>query len=38
MGGHLVQGNIINRGVVPDEIEIWLHQCFAQHPPAKLLK
>jgi len=22
MGGHLVQGNIINRGVVPDEIEI----------------
>lgn len=36
MGGKLVQGDIINRGVVPDEIEIWLKRWFAQHPEAKL--
>lgn len=35
MGGTLVQGDIINRGVVPDEIEIWLKRWFAQHPKAK---
>lgn len=35
MGGTLVQGNIINRGVVPDEIEIWLKRWFTQHPEAK---
>ena len=35
MGGSLVQGDIINRGVVPDEIEIWLKRWFAQHPEAK---
>jgi len=35
MGGNLVQGDIINRGVVPDEIEIWLKKWFSQHPEAK---
>ena len=38
MGGHLVQGNLINKGVAPDEIEIWFHQWFAQHSAAKPLK
>jgi len=35
MGGKFMQGDIINRGVVPDEIEIWLKKWFAQHPEAK---
>jgi len=35
MGGKLMQGDIINRGVVPDEIEIWLKRWFAQHPETK---
>jgi EAL domain-containing protein (putative c-di-GMP-specific phosphodiesterase class I)/GGDEF domain-containing protein len=35
MGGSLVQGNIINRGVVLDELEIWLTRWFTQHPAAK---
>ena len=35
MGGTFVQGNIINRGVVPDEMEIWLKRWFTQHPEAK---
>lgn len=35
MGGNLVQGHFINRGVVPDEIEIWLNRWFSQHPEAK---
>ncbi len=35
MGGNLVQGDIINRGVVPDEIEVWLKSWFAQHSSAK---
>ena len=35
MGGELVQGDIINRGVVPDELEIWLTKWFSQHPQAK---
>lgn len=35
MGGELVQGDIISRGVVPDELEIWLKKWFAQHPEAK---
>ncbi len=35
MGGKLVQGNIISRGVVPEEIEIWLKRWFTQHPEAK---
>ncbi|MBL0711743.1 MAG: EAL domain-containing protein [Colwellia sp.] len=35
MGGVLVQGDIINRGVVLDEIEIWLKRWFTQHPTAK---
>jgi len=35
MGGQLVQGDIINRGVVPDEIEIWLKNWFSQHPETK---
>lgn len=35
MGGYLVQGDIINKGVVPDEMEIWLRKWFAQHPEAK---
>jgi len=38
MGGQFAQGNIINRGVVPDEIEIWLKRWFTQHPPAKPLE
>jgi EAL domain-containing protein (putative c-di-GMP-specific phosphodiesterase class I)/GGDEF domain-containing protein len=32
MGGNLVQGEYINKGVVPDEIEIWLQGWFSQHP------
>jgi len=35
MGGSLVQGATINRGVVPDEIEIWLTRWFSQYPAAK---
>lgn len=35
MGGQLVQGDIINRGVVPEEIKIWLKRWFTQHPEAK---
>ena len=35
MGGELVQGDIINRGVVPDELEIWLKKWFSQYPEAK---
>jgi len=35
MGGELVQGNIINSGIVPDEIESWLTSWFTQHPEAK---
>jgi EAL domain-containing protein (putative c-di-GMP-specific phosphodiesterase class I)/GGDEF domain-containing protein len=38
MGGHLMQGYTINRGVVPDEIEIWLKRWFTKHPPAKPLR
>jgi len=36
MGGKLMQGDIINRGVVPDEIEIWLKNWLVQHPETKL--
>ncbi len=36
MGGKLMQGDIINRGIVPDEIEIWLKKWLSQHPEAKL--
>ncbi len=35
MGGSLVQGNIINRGFVLDEVEIWLKRWFIQYPEAK---
>jgi len=35
MGGSLVQGDVINKGVVPDELEIWLKRWFSQHPEAK---
>jgi len=35
MGGNLVQGDIINRGVVPDEIELWLKSWFSQHSTVK---
>jgi len=35
MGGSLVQGNIINRGFVLDEMEIWLKRWFIQYPEAK---
>ena len=35
MGGNLMQGDIINKGVVPDELEIWLKRWFSQHPEAK---
>lgn len=35
MGGSLVQGDIINRGIVLAEIEIWLKKWFSQHPEAK---
>lgn len=38
IGGTFIQGNIINRGVVPDEIEIWLKRWFTEHPEAKLSK
>jgi EAL domain-containing protein (putative c-di-GMP-specific phosphodiesterase class I)/GGDEF domain-containing protein len=36
MGGNLVQGDFINKGVVPDEIEIWLKRWFAQHPESNV--
>jgi len=32
MGGSLVQGGIIHRGFVLDEMEIWLKRWFAEHP------
>lgn len=35
MGGTLVQGNIINKGIIPGELEIWLKRWFQQHPQAK---
>jgi len=35
MGGELVQGNIINSGIVPEDIESWLTAWFTQHPEAK---
>tara|TARA_R110002167_G_scaffold8869_1_gene40651 strand:+ start:23572 stop:25221 length:1650 start_codon:yes stop_codon:yes gene_type:complete len=35
MGGKLMQGDIINRGVVLDELEIWLKKWFSQHPEAR---
>ena len=35
MGGELMQGMIINRGVVRDELDIWLNAWFSQHPEAK---
>ncbi|MCW8831758.1 MAG: EAL domain-containing protein, partial [Colwellia sp.] len=35
MGGELVQGDIISRGVVPEEMEIWLQRWFTQHPDGK---
>ena len=35
MGGKFIQGNIINAGVVPEELELWLNKWFTQHPEAK---
>lgn len=35
MGGKYIQGNIINPGVVPEELDIWLNKWFLQHPEAK---
>ena len=35
IGGSLAQGNVINKGVVPDELEIWLKRWFSQHPESK---
>jgi len=35
MGGEVVQGNIINRGIVLEEIDVWLQRWFTQHPEAK---
>lgn len=35
MGGKLVQGNIINKGIAPDKIEIWIKSWFSQYPDAK---
>jgi len=35
MGGKFIQGDIINAGVVPDELDIWLNKWFIQHPSAQ---
>lgn len=35
MGGELVQGELISRGFIPEEIEIWHKKWFSQHPEAK---
>ena len=32
MGGELVQGDIINSGVMPEEVEVWLEKWYLQHP------
>ena len=35
LGGECAQGNTIHRGVVLDEIEIWLEKWFEQYPDSK---
>jgi len=35
MGGKFIQGDIINSGVVPEELDIWLNKWFIQHPDAE---
>ncbi|NQY62523.1 MAG: EAL domain-containing protein [Alteromonadaceae bacterium] len=35
LGGECAQGNTIHRGVVPDEIEIWLEKWFEQYPDSQ---
>jgi len=32
MGGTFVQGDVVNRGVTPEEIEVWLNKWFVQYP------
>ena len=34
MGGEVAQGKVINRGVVPDELAIWIKRWYHQHPGA----
>lgn len=34
MGGKFIQGDIINSGVVPEELDVWLNKWFSQHPEA----
>ena len=36
MGGILVQGNMVNRGVVPEELEIWFKRWHVQYPKSQL--
>ncbi|WDE04703.1 EAL domain-containing protein [Thalassomonas viridans] len=35
MGGEVAQGKVIHRGVVPDELAIWLKRWYSQYPQAK---
>lgn len=35
MGGNLVQGDFIHKGIAPDEIEAWLTGWFVKHPASK---
>lgn len=36
MGGELVQGNVINRELSPNDINAWLNAWYQQYPSAKL--
>jgi len=38
MGGEIAQGLAVQKGVVPDEVEIWLNKWFEQYPNAKPFK
>ncbi|WP_281559396.1 GGDEF domain-containing phosphodiesterase [Thalassomonas sp. RHCl1] len=35
MGGEVAQGKVIHRGVVPDELAIWLKRWYSQYPQAQ---
>ncbi len=35
MGGKFIQGDIINAGVVPEELNLWLNEWFTQHPDVR---
>ncbi|WDE11186.1 GGDEF domain-containing phosphodiesterase [Thalassomonas haliotis] len=35
MGGEIAQGKVINRGVVPEELAIWLKRWYSQYPQAQ---